>query len=125
VRPDVSPALAAIVDRALAYAPEDRWQDAHAMLQAVRASRAKAARDVLRRRRTRRGMALLALAIGGFALAASVLAPAHLRRVGDTVTSIVPALGAPDASASTHASVIPSAHASPSSRPKARPRSSR
>jgi hypothetical protein len=55
---------------------------------------------VLRRRALRSSVVLVALAIGGFALATSLFAPAKLHNVGNAVTSIAPALGGTDAGTS-------------------------
>ena len=102
VLPAVSPAVAGLIDRALASDPEARWPNARAMQQAVREARTTAttgARHVLRRRRLRRGVLLLALAVGGFALATSLLAPARMRNLGDAMTSIVPVRVGADAGA--------------------------
>jgi serine/threonine-protein kinase len=134
VVPDVSPAVAALVDRALAYEPNERWPDARAMQDAVRDARAKAAtgaRDVLRRRRRRSGVVFVALAIGGFALATSLFAPAQLRRVGDAVTAMTPAvtteadagtIAVSDAAIPRAARAQPAFHPAPSTRPKVPPR---
>ena len=133
VLPAVSPAVAGLIDRALANEPEARWPNARAMQQAVREARTtatKGARHTLRRRQLRRGVLLLALAVGGFALATSLLAPARVRNLGDAMTSIVPVrvgadagtIAPSDAAAPRAQSAPPAPRPTPVTHPKGLPR---
>ena len=125
VRSTTSPDVAALIDRALAFEPDDRWRDAAAMRKAVREARAEvsagpaaeaagAATSSLRALptpvtttpmvtdvrapRSGPGRALLVgLVLGAGVLGASVYAPREWRRVRDEVTWLAPALARGDA----------------------------
>ena len=102
------------------------------MQKAVRDARAlvtKRAGAAARKRRAKVGLVLVALAVGGAAVAASVLAPTKVREVEKAMSSMVPALTGSDAGAPevapARASVAPSAQGArpvPGTRSKVAPR---
>jgi serine/threonine-protein kinase len=110
VLPRASPAVAEVIDRALAHAQEDRWADASAMQAAARRAREgmNERRSGARRRRRRAAAIAVTLALAGSALAASgVVTASTARDARDAMAARVSAL------ANDVASTVDPVHAPP------------